>query len=86
MEFKYKMVQVPRHIGVMQKQLRDVPESEVLARYVENVVNEQAKEGWEFYRADEMALSVSPGCLGSLLGAKETTMQYNVLTFRQGKA
>jgi hypothetical protein len=55
------------------------------AGYVERVINEHAQEGWEFYRADTISVTVPPGCLGQLLGQKETIIFYNILTFRKAK-
>ena len=51
--------------------------------YIYNLVDEQSKQGWEFYRVDTIGVVSKPGCLGSLLGAKETGISYYVATFRK---
>lgn len=35
------------------------------------LINEQAKDGWEFYRIDHVNVAVQPGCLASLFGANK---------------
>ena len=56
-KFKYRMVQIPRTIVVSARKGKEA------ARYLEDVVNEYAAEGWEFYRVDEIGVQVNPGCL-----------------------
>ena len=76
--YRYRMVQVPPTIPVSKSQ-----QETAAAEYMENIVNEQAAEGWEFYRVDEIGVNVQPGCLSSILGRKSETVTYYVLTFRQ---
>ncbi len=55
------------------------------AAYLESLANQWAGQGWEFYRVDSLDVLSSPGCLGSLLGAKQTVLSYSVATFRRQK-
>lgn len=76
--FKYKMVQVPPNISV---EMKNHTGNEA-AVYLENVVNEYAEDGWEFYRIDSIGVEVQPGCLASLVGQKAESSTYYVITFR----
>jgi len=83
-EWEYKVVMLPRDIQVMRRGLLDRQDpAESVAAYVEQVLRERAEEGWEFYRIDTVNIAETPGCLGSLLGQKETISAYNLLTFRR---
>jgi hypothetical protein len=75
--YDYKMVQIPPTIV-----LKEQNGSEA-AKYLETIVNENAGDGWEFYRVDSIGVRVQPGCLGVLLGHKQQTMEYYVITFRR---
>ena len=63
MTYEYKMVQIPPNIEV-----RGAPKGQEAAWYLQDIVNKMAKEGWEFYRVDEVGVVVQPGCLGMLFG------------------
>ena len=79
MNYEYKMGQIPPSIEVKEKHYR----GQEAAYYLQSIVNEQAKEGWEFYRVDSVGVLRRPGCLAGLLGAKETMLEYYVVTFRK---
>jgi len=81
MSYEYKMIQVPPRIAVKAKEER----GNEAAVYLQSLANEQAAEGWEFYRVDTVGVVTQPGCLGSLLGAKQTLLEYYVVTFRREK-
>jgi len=78
--FEYKMVQVPPTINVGTKE-----KGSEAASYLQNVVNESAVDGWEFYRVDNLGVKTSPGCLGALSGQKDQTLIYYVVTFRKSR-
>ena len=81
----YKMVQIPPNVTVSAKQLlgRAPDSSSVAAEYLENIVNQHAKEGWEFMRIDTIGVRTEPGCLAGLLGARSVDANYYVVTFRR---
>lgn len=53
------------------------------AAYLESIVNANARDGWEFYRVDEIGVSVKPGCIAGLFGQKEAFTNYYVVSFRK---
>jgi hypothetical protein len=80
--YEYKMVQVPPTI---QLQTRDHVGNEA-ALYLQSIANEQAAQGWEFFRVDEVGVRNNPGCLASLFGQKAITTTYYVVTFRKTRS
>lgn len=81
MAYEYKMVQVPPNIVVKAKE----QQGNEAAYYLQSMANEQATQDWEFYRVDTVGVITAPGCLASLLGAKQTLIEYYVVTFRKAK-
>lgn len=79
MGFEYKMVQVPPNIAVRAREHR----GNEAAAYLEGVVNEYSRDGWEFYRVDSIGVSVQPGCFDVLFGRKAQSGTYYVVTFRR---
>lgn len=47
-----------------------------------NLINENCREGWDFYSLEEVSVTRQPGCLAGLFGAKEMTVTYNMLVFK----
>lgn len=78
MKYEYTTVSVPCNL-VCQHGLNL---GETLAKYIENVINEMAQDGWEYYRTDSYSMIEAPSCLGALFGHKEKMGIYNVLVFR----
>jgi hypothetical protein len=79
MAYQYKMVQVPPTIKVKSKNHQGGEG----AAYLEEIVNQWAQDGWEFYRVDTIGVRTGPGCLGSLLGQKAQFLEYYVITLRK---
>lgn len=79
MAYEYKMIQIPRTIVVKEKE----HQGNEAAYYLETLANTMAAQGWEFYRVDTIGVITKPGCLASLLGAKEKLVQYYVVTFKR---
>ena len=76
--FEYKMVQIAEQVVVNEELLK----GNEGAAYLQGVVNQQAQQGWEFFRVDEMVLSVS---FQALFGtrAQGTPTRFYVVTFRR---
>lgn len=78
MNYTYKMIQIPPNIAVGDKE-----SGKEAALYLQTTVNNQARDGWEFYRVDPIGVQVNPGCLGLLMGRKQELTTYYVITFRK---
>lgn len=86
MPYQYRMIQIPPAISVT-----GVEKGTEAAHYLESLANQQAQQGWEFYRVDSIGVEVRPGCIagllhtltGGVLGAEITYTSYYVVTFRK---
>ncbi|MGR7921899.1 hypothetical protein ACU6RQ_12470 [Zobellella denitrificans] len=81
MVYEYKMVQVPPNISVEKKNHK----GNEAAAYLQNIANDMAEQGWEFYRIDSVGVSVQPGCFGALTGSRVEQSLYYVISFRRPK-
>jgi hypothetical protein len=54
-----------------------------VASQLEQMINEHANQGWEFYQLNEVSIEVRPGCLGKFLGRESDYMRYDQLIFRR---
>lgn len=73
------MIQIPPNITVKQKYGQEA------AMYLNQIVNQEAQQGWEFHRVDTIGVEVAPGCLQGLLGQSNQTHHYYVVSFRRGQ-
>jgi hypothetical protein len=73
------MIQVPPNIAIAEKGQKGTE----AANYLERIVNDMARKGWEFYRIDTIGVQVNPGCLGALTGKKQELIDYYVISFRK---
>jgi len=78
MAYEYRMVQLSPVISVHGKE-----RGTEAAGFLQGVVDQEAREGWEFYRVDTIGVLSKTGCLGALFGVKETAVEYYVATFRK---
>ena len=77
--YLYRMIQIPPTISVRAHEQTGGEAS----GYLEAVAMEQAAQGWDFYRVDTIGVVTQPGCLASLFGARQTFLEYFVVTFRK---
>ena len=77
--YEYKMVQVPPGISVQSKDHR----GNEAAAYLQTIVDSHAQDGWEFYRVDEIGVTVKPDCIAGLFGQTDSYSLYYVVSFRR---
>jgi hypothetical protein len=76
--FEYRMVQIPTTVVVPSAHGSEA------AEYLQRIVNDHARQGWEFYRVDEFSVHQNPGCLMILFsGLQREVRVYHVITFRR---
>ncbi|NOK60819.1 MAG: hypothetical protein GFH27_549289n198 [Chloroflexi bacterium AL-W] len=75
----YHMVQIPRIFPVR-------GHANEAAIFLQNMVNEYSAAGWDFYRVDAIGVVRPPGCIGALLGERETVKRYYIVTFKRAKS
>ena len=86
MVYEYNMVQIPPAISVS-----GAEHGTEAATYLQTLANDQAHQGWDFFRIDVIGVELRPGCLGGvlsmitggLLGGEITYTNYYVVTFRR---
>lgn len=78
--YEYKLVPISQWL--IKRKTRQSME-EALSEYVQEIINRECKEGWEFYRTDQYTMFERPGCLGELFGEKTKQVFYNLLCFRK---
>lgn len=78
-KYAYKMVQLPQTFVLKKDTGGEISE------YLETLILNMGEKGWEFYRIDTVNVAVSPGCLASMMGAKQSMTSYNIVAFRQEK-
>jgi hypothetical protein len=81
MAYQYKMMQVPPVIKIKAKEYQGGE----AAAYMEEIVNQEAQTGWEFYRVDTLGVYTQAGCIAALFGGKDELFEYYVITFRKEK-
>ena len=79
--FEYKMIQVPSTLSIS----ADESVKGKASSYLQQVVAENAVDGWEFFRVDAFYIQINPGCLMVLFGFGPQTVARNVVTFRRAK-
>jgi len=77
--YEYRVVQIPPTIQVE----NSYQMSQAAAIYLQKLIDENALNGWHFYRIDTMGVFNPPGCLASLFGNKGDYTNYYVVTFRR---
>ena len=50
---------------------------------LESLINEGAKEGWEFDQLNNVNIEVKPGCIAGLFGAKLAYTQFDMVVFKK---
>jgi hypothetical protein len=58
-------------------------DANAVAKQLNELINNQAAAGWEFYQINSVSINVTPGCLASLFGAKGFPMSYDMAIFRR---
>lgn len=50
---------------------------------LEELINEGAKEGWEFDQLSNVNIEVQPGCLSGAFGAKADYTRFDMVIFKK---
>ncbi|MDO8571204.1 MAG: hypothetical protein Q7R79_00820 [bacterium] len=52
----------------------------------QSLIDQHAKDGWEYYALENLHAQVSAGCLASLMGKKDEVLFQDVVVFRKPKS
>lgn len=58
MTYEYKVIPLPGAVKVQKGQ----KSAETVAKFLEDTINEQAKEGWEFFQVETLQAAEPAGC------------------------
>lgn len=64
-------------------QAKDAANPAATAQQLAQMINAAVADGWEFVEVANITIDVSPGCLGSLLGAKAGSVTHEQVVFRR---
>jgi hypothetical protein len=56
-----------------------------VSKQLQAIIDQAAKEGWEFYQLTNTNIEVQPGCLAGLVGTKASYVTYDQVIFRKSK-
>ena len=78
--YEYRVVPF---IGQIKRGVFSTENARTVSQQLQNMINKGAQQGWEFYRIDKVGIHASAGCLASLLGAKDTFLDFDQVVFRR---
>ncbi len=82
--FEYKCFQLPS-VLFFDAAFRKQHGNQSIAKYIEQIIQRESVNGFEFYSTNQITELQQPGCMASLFGQKETVITYSVLVFRRNK-
>ena len=53
-----------------------------MSRQLQQVINENAAQGWEFFTLNDVNVEIQPGCLGRLFGGETSYASQDQVIFR----
>ena len=53
-----------------------------VSNQLEALINEGAKDGWQFAQVNNVNIEVQPGCLAGFLGAKADYVRFDMVIFK----
>jgi hypothetical protein len=54
-----------------------------VSKQLESLINQQAREGWEFVTLNDVNIEIKPGCLAGLFGGKTAYLPFDQIVFRR---
>lgn len=54
-----------------------------VSNQLEALINEGAKEGWQFEQVNNVNIEVQPGCLAAIFGAKVDYVRFDMVIFKK---
>jgi hypothetical protein len=75
--------QVVPFIGVIRGGTFTKENAQTVSSQLQEVIDAQVRQGWEFYSVEKVAIEVQPGCLGGLLGQKTSYINFDQVIFRR---
>lgn len=70
------------HVLPFQPSVKEGATSAAVAAQLQSLIDQCASQGWEYYRIEQINVSIAPGCLGALFGAKPVPWVIQSAVFR----
>ena len=80
MIFEYKVVPF---MGQVKRGFRNMGTAGEVSRQLQAVIDEHARQGWDFYSVEKINIAVSPGCFASLFGTSTALLDFDQIVFRR---
>lgn len=68
---------IPIHLSA-----KESANADVVGKRLEKRINEISGQGWDYVRLESVPVSVIPGCLGAMFGAKPQTIYLPQMVFK----
>jgi hypothetical protein len=72
-------------IGKIKRGVFSSENAETVSRQLQSLINQYARQGWEFHNIAKVDIEVTPGCLASLFGAKTSHITFDQVVFRRSR-
>jgi len=76
--YEYRVVPF---IGQVKEGEKDIAQK--VAAQLQEIINQEAQQGWEYVSVDRIQIAVKPGCLGGLGGVKVAAIGFDQVVFRK---
>jgi hypothetical protein len=78
--YRYRVVSF---MGTVQTGVFSKQDAQSVSHQLQNVIDEQAIQGWDYYSIEKVNIEVRPGCIGGLLGQSASYITSDQIVFRQ---
>jgi hypothetical protein len=78
--YSYKVVPI---FGVLKSGDFSKDNAQAVSVQLQKIIDENTKDGWEFYSIEKIGILTKPGCLASFGGTKNAFNYYDQIIFRK---
>lgn len=79
-QFEYRVVPF---VGNLRSGVFSVENATNVTSQLQEVINKNTGQGWEFYSMEKVDVQITPGCLAGLLGARVSFITFDQVIFRR---
>ncbi len=80
--YEYRVVPF---VGMLKSGVFSVENANAVTAQLQEVINQNTTQGWEFYSMNKVDVQINPGCLAALLGSKVTFVTFDQIVFRRAR-
>jgi hypothetical protein len=79
-EYRYRVVPF---IGSMSSGSFAAGDASTVTAQLQQLIDQEARQGWDFYSLEKVNIQVNPGCIGQLFGQSASLITVDQVIFRQ---